>query len=120
GMQYMTGAIRVKAATDPEPVRYNATLKENPRTKTKEYTPERRFVEDNGDRYVEEHQLGTLFVPSTGTIMIALSLNFALLVVWLAACWPILRFSLSHALLLTAVGTLVTMLAGMPLLFKPN
>lgn len=120
GGQYMTGAIRVKGPNDPEPVRYNAVLKEEPNTKRKTYTQDRRFVEDKGSRYVEAHQLGTLFIPSTGTIVISLLLNFLLLVVWLAACWPILRFSLTHALIFTAALTAVTMLAVLPVLFKQN
>lgn len=118
--QYMTGAIRVKGPDDPEPVRYNAPVKERPNTKMKEYTQERRFVEEKGDRYVEAVQIGTLFVPSTGTIAVSLLLNFLLLVTWLVVAWPVLRYSFPHALALTAAGTLVTMLAVMPLLFKFN
>ena len=120
GTQYMTGAIRVKGPDDPEPVRYNAILKDEPSTKRKTYAPERRFVEEKGNRYVEAHQIGTLFVPSTGTIVWSLLLNFLLLVVWLAACWPILRFSLVHALIFTAALTAITMLAILPVLFKQN
>jgi hypothetical protein len=115
GGQYMTGAIRVKGPSDPEPVRYNAKLKED-----KTYSPERRFEEDKGSRYVEANQLGTLFVPSTGTVVVALLLNFLLVVVWVVAFWPILRFSLGHALMFTAVLAVVTMLALMPVLFKQN
>jgi hypothetical protein len=118
--QYMTGAIRVKATDDPEPVRYNALLKEEKPKSKPEYKEDRRFVEENGSRYVESHQLGTLFVPSTGTIALALLLNIALGVVWLVAFWPILRFSLAHALIFTGAFTLLTMLAVMPVLFKQN
>jgi hypothetical protein len=80
---YMTGAIRVKGPGDAEPVRYNALVNENPRTKSKEYAKERRFVEEKGDRYVEAVQLGTLFVPSGATVAVSLLLNFTLLVLWL-------------------------------------
>ncbi len=117
---YMTGAIRVKGPDDSEPVRYKAMVNENPRTKAKEYAPERRFVEEKGSRYVEAVQPGTLFVPSTGTIVVSLLLNFALLLMWLVVTWPVLRYAFIHALGLTAVGALVTMLALMPLLFKFN
>ena len=120
GAQYMTGAIRVKAADDPEPVRYYATLKEDTRSKEKMYTQERRFVEEKGSRYVEAHKPGTLFVPSTGTIMVSLLLNFVLLVVWVVAFWPILRFSLGHAIVFGLSLALVTMLAVLPVLFKQN
>ena len=120
GGQYMVGAIRVKGPTDPEPVRYNATLKDDPRSKTKTYTPERKFVEEKGSRYVEAQQLGTLFVPSTGTIVLALLVNFMLLVVLLVAFWPVLRFSLGHAVVLAGAFAVVMMLGIMPILFKQN
>ena len=120
GGQYMTGAIRVKGPDDPEPVRYDATLKEDPRTKEKTYTPETRFKEEKGSRYVEVHQIGTLFVPSTGTVMGALALNLMLFVVWLVAFWPLLRFTLVHALVFAGAFATLTMLGAMPLLFKQN
>jgi hypothetical protein len=120
GSQYMTGAIRIKGPDDTGPVRYNATLKEDPNTKTKTYTPEVKFEEEKGSRFVTADKLGTLYVPSTGTVVGALLLNFLLVVVWLVAFWPILRFSLSHALVFAASLAIVTMLAVMPLLFKQN
>ncbi len=124
-MRFMTGALRVKGPDDPDAVRYNAQLmkydEDNRRSvHTKAYASERRFVEDKGSRYVNEEPLGTLFVPSTSTIVGALFLNFALLLMWLVVTWPVLRYSFAHALGLTVVGTLVTMLALMPLLFNFN
>ncbi len=113
GGQYMTGAIRVKGPDDAGPVRYNAKLKED-----KTYHPERRFDEEKGSRYVEANRLGTLFVPSSRTVAVALLLNFALVVVWVVAFCPILRFSLGHSLMFSGVLVVVTMLALMPLLFK--
>jgi hypothetical protein len=120
GTSYATGAILVKGPDDPAPVRYNATMKEDPKTKTKTYTPELKFEEEKGSRYVLADSMGTLFVPSTGTVVGALLLNFMLVVVWLVAFWPILRFSLSHALIFTASLAIITLLAIMPLLFKQN
>ena len=120
GAQYMTGAIRVKGPGDADWVRYNATLKEDEKTKVKTYTPESRFVEEKGSRYVEVSQPGTLFVPSTGTIVLSLLLNGALLAVWVIAFWPVMRFSLGHAVLFAGALALVTMLAVMPLLFSQN
>ncbi|QJW96588.1 hypothetical protein [Frigoriglobus tundricola] len=118
GTQYMTGAIRVKAADDPEPVRYKVTLKEDPRTKTKTYKPDSKFEEEKGSRYVDAHQMGTLVVPSTGTVVLALLLNFMLMAVWLVAIWPVLRFSLGHAVVFAGALGLITMLAVMPVLFR--
>ena len=118
--RYMTGAIRVQGPGDAAPVRYNAVVTTAPGGKAKYYpdAQQRKFVEEKGSRYVETARLGTLFVPSTGTVAGALLLNFLLLVAWVAVVWPVLRFALGHALLLAAVGTLVTMLVFMPLLFK--
>ncbi|MBP3958838.1 hypothetical protein J8F10_26630 [Gemmata sp. G18] len=118
--QYMTGAIRVKAANDPEPVRYSAKVQESPGTKMETYTADRQFVEEKGDRYVNATQMGTLFVPSTKTLFVALLLNISLLLMWLVVTWPVLRYTFAHALGFTVVGTLVTMFALMPILFKYN
>ncbi len=118
--KHMTFAIRVKGPGDAAPVRYNVTIDEDPRTKSKVYAKEQRFVEEKGSRYVEALQLGTLFVPSTRTVLLSLLLNFALFVMWLVVAWPVLRFALGHALGIAAVGGLTTMLVFMPLLFKYN
>lgn len=121
--QYMTGAIRIKGPGDAAPVRYDATLKDDTRTKEKVYAERPRFVEEKGSRYVEaekEAQMGKLFVPSTGTIVGALALNALLFVVWLVAFWPVMRFSFGHALMFAAAMGLLTMLGAMPLLFKQN
>lgn len=120
---YMTGAVRIKGPGDAEPVRYNATLKDDMRTKEKVYSERPRFVEEKGSRYVEAeagNQMGKLFVPSTGTVFGALTLNAMLFVVWLVALWPVMRFSFGHALMFAAALGLLTMLGAMPLLFKPN
>jgi hypothetical protein len=115
GAQYMTGALLVKGPNDAQPVRYNAKLNED-----KTYPPELRFEEEKGPRYIKVGELGALYVPSTATVAVALLLNFLLIVVWVAALWPIMRFSLGHALMFTAVLAVVTMLGLMPILFKPN
>lgn len=123
GAAYMTGAILVAGPGEKDLVRYNATLKDDPRTKEKVYAERTRFVEEKGSRYVEaekENQMGKLFVPSTGTVVGALALNVALFVVWLVAMWPVMRFSFAHALMFAAAFGLLTMLGAMPLLFKPN
>ena len=121
GAQYMTGALRVKGPGDPEPVRYNAALKEGAPKENPSYaSQDRRFVEANGSRYVEAHLLGTLFVPSTGTVAGALALNFTLFAVWFIAFWPVLRFSVSHALIFAGAFGLLTMLTVMPVLFTQS
>lgn len=117
--QYMVGAIRVKGPNDAEPVRYNAKLKDD-----KSYPLELRFEEEKGSRYVpaiqKNNHVGALHVPSAATVFVALLLNFLLVAVWVVAFWPIMRFSLGHSLMFTAVLAVVVMLALMPVLFKQN
>lgn len=115
----MTGAIVVTPAGGA-PVRFDAELKEDPRTKQKTYFGEKRFVEAATGRYVRGDQPGVLYIPSTGVVVAALALNALLFVVFFAAFWPGLGFDLWHAVGLAAAFGLATMLLVMPLLFKPN
>lgn len=117
---YMTAAIRLKPTPEAEPVRFDAVLVEDKRSKAKSYAPDRRFMEERGSRYVEADQMGVLYVPSTGTVVLALFLNFLLFVVWFSAFWPILQYTRGHAFALTVLFGLITMLVVMPILFKPN
>jgi hypothetical protein len=119
GESFMVGAIRVKPAPDAEPVRFNAKLK--PSGIEYEGRPEeRQFVEEKGRRYVQAEHLGVLYVPSTGTVVVAMLINLLQFVVWFVAFWPILQFTRGHAFLLAVGFGLVTMILVMPLLFKPN
>ena len=81
---------------------------------------ERKFVEENGSRYVMHARPGVMHVPSGGVVAIALLLNFLLFAVWFVAFWPILKFNVGHSLGFTAVLGLLMMLLVLPLLFKPN
>lgn len=116
----MTAALLVKPDEGAQPVRFQAELKKDDRTGALNYTTERRFVEEGGSRYIKAEQPGVMYVPSSGVVVVALLLNLALFVVWFAALWPVLRFSLWHAVGFAVVFGLVTMLLVMPLLFKPN
>jgi len=122
GESYMTTAIRAKAGPDAEAVRFDAQLKETrPGVKTYAAGPEgRTFVEQRGSRYIQADQLGVVYVPSTGAIILALLINLLHFVVWFIVFWPILQFTRGHAFLLMTVFALVTMLLLMPLLFERN
>jgi hypothetical protein len=103
-------------------VRFNAQLK-NDRGSTVTYAAGLdglRFVEENGSRYIQAHQLGVVYVPSTGAIIVALFINLLHFLVWFIAFWPILQFTRGHSFLLMMVFALVTMLVVMPLLFEKN
>jgi len=118
----MTAALLVKADGDA-PVRFKAVVKKDDRTGAVNYVSdltERRFVEENGSRYIKHAQMGVMYVPSGAVVAVALLLNFLLFVVWFVAFWPILRFNWGHALGFATVFGLVMMLLVLPLLFKPN
>ena len=116
GTTMMTAALVLKTEDAPEPVRFDAELKKGA---TPEYTSERKFTDPAG-RYVKAEQLGVLYVPSTGVVVVALLLNFLLFAVWFAAFWPVMRYGWGHSLGFAAVFGLVTMLLVMPMLFKFN
>ncbi len=118
-LSYMTAAVRVSPGKDAEPVRLNAVLGRDKRSYAAG-AEGRKFVEDGGTRYVQADQLGTLFVPSTGTVVLALLINLLHFVAWFAAFWLILQFTPGHAFVLAAAFGVATMLLLMPLLFKPN
>ncbi len=119
GESYMTIAIKLKPDPNGDAVRFNARL--NPDKKSYAASAEgRRFDEERGSRYVHADQLGVLYVPSTGTIVLALFINVLHFVIWFAVFGPILQFTRGHAFVLAVSFGLITMILVMPLLFKPN
>jgi hypothetical protein len=120
----LTTAVVVKPEGAAEPVRFDVAFREDKRTGVKTYPPKgdeyRRFAEPNGSRYVMLDQPGVLYVPSTGTVVLALFINLMLFVVWFLAFWPVLRFGAGFSFLLTLAFGLLTMFAVMPVLFKPG
>jgi hypothetical protein len=121
GESYMTGAILARPGPEAEPVRFDATTREQGSRVNYVTGPEgRQFKEKGGSRYVQADQLGVVYEPSTGAIVLALLINLLHFVVWFAAFWPILQFTRGHAFILATVFALVTMLVVMPLLFERN
>jgi hypothetical protein len=116
---YMVGAIRVKPDPNADAIRFDAKLAADKKTYAGGIEG-RRFDEEKGSRYIQADQIGTLFVPSTGTVVLALLINLLHFVVWFVAFWPILQFTRGHAFVLTVAFGLFTMILVMPLLFKPN
>jgi hypothetical protein len=120
----LTAAVRLKPDEKADPVRFNAVFREDQRTGTKTYPPkgseDRRFEEEKGSRYVMLDQPGVIYIPSTGAVILALLINLGLFVVWFVAFWPVLRYGAGFSFLLTLAFGLITMLAVMPVLFKPG
>jgi len=120
---YMTAALKVKPDEGGDVIRFNAKLAADKRTYPKGANGQRavvQFVEDKGSRYIQDDQVGVMFVPSNSTVFLAILINALHFVAWFAAFWLILHFTPGHALAFTALFGLVTMLLVMPLLFKPN
>lgn len=121
GNNVMTGGLRVTLPGSAEPVRFDAEIKQEASGATVYASAtDRRFSETTGSRYIFGNQLGVVYVPSTGSVIVALFVNLLHFVIWLAAIWLILRFTFGHALLFTFAFGLATMLLIMPLLFEPH
>ena len=119
GVSYMTAAIKMKPAPELEPIRFNAQLSKDKRTYVN--SPDgRKFIEERGSRYVNADQLGVVYVPTTGTVVVALFINFMHFVVWFVAFWLVLQFSRGHSAIMAGSFGLITMLLVLPLLFGPN
>jgi hypothetical protein len=110
---YMTVALLVPEGD--RKVRFDAVLNGDTYA-----TPERRFVEEGGSRFIDGTNPRLMAVPSSSAFVLALALNAAHFLVWLVAFWPILRYSLGHALMLTILFGGVTMVVVMPMLFQMN
>jgi hypothetical protein len=120
--EMMTAAL-VVPDEGGHPVKFKAQLRKDDRTGAMNYISdqnERRFVEENGSRYIMHARPGVMHVPSSAVVATALLLNFTLFAVWFVAFWLILRFNPGHALGFTAIFGLLMMLLILPLLFKPN
>jgi len=82
--------------------------------------PERFYREPDGKRYLEGTDPQRMVIPSAGAYATALALNAGLFLVWLAAFWLVVRFSIGHSLGLTAVFGGIVLFVVMPLLFNSN
>jgi hypothetical protein len=121
---YITAALKLKPEPNSDVVRFSARLSPDQRA----YVSDQegwRFDEEKGSRYIladkqTGHVLGVVYIPSTGTVVLALLINVLHFVVWFAVFWPILQFTRGHAFILAVSFGLIMMILIMPLLFKPN
>jgi hypothetical protein len=87
------------------------------------YPPEGQeflYVEQDGGRHLDGSNLRLMVVPNTGALIAAVLLNVMLFVVWFLAFWPVMRFTVGHALGLTAIFGAVSLFIVVPLLFEKN
>ncbi len=118
----LTAAVILKPDPAGPQVRFNAGFKEDARGKT--YFPKgndgRRFVEENGSRFVSLDQPGVLYLPSAATVFLAILINLGMFAAWFVAFWPVLRFGAGFAALMTVAFAVFTIFVVMPVLFKPG
>ena len=78
------------------------------------------FTQEKGSRYFTTSNLHHLFIPSTKALFFAVIFNLTLFLLWFGVCSYGLQFSIGHALGLTALFGIPTLLILMPLLFEKN
>lgn len=109
---------------DGKPVRYEAVMNDKQQYQGTKYT----FADKAGGRTIEMSrgleadpaEPLQVVSPSGGAVFLALGLNVLHFVVWFAIFWPVLRFSLGHALGLAFVYFAMSTVLLMPLLFQMN
>ncbi len=75
-----------------------------------------RYLEEGGDRFIIEDQLGTIISYRRGVLVANLLVNLVHAVLWFIVLWLILQFQWPHALLGAAVCWLVMTLGVLPFL----
>lgn len=114
---YMTVALEVKNGEGKG--RYDAELNDKGQYKS----TSAKVFRDRDKRFIEFGQSAVpsaIQAPSSGAFAAAVGLNLLNFVIWFAVFWPVMKFTLGHALGLATIFGGVTMLLLMPLLFQKN
>lgn len=122
GGGYITVAMNIEL--DGKKSRFDAEMRAETDARvvgSKSYSTENKlFKEKGGSRYLEGETPQQVFAPSSGTLFLAMALNISMFVAWFIAFWPILQYLTGHAIGLSLVFGVLTMVVLMPLLFKLN
>jgi hypothetical protein len=89
----MVVAVLIVEKGNKEPTRFDANL--SPDGKFQENS---RYEADGGRRYMDNNQMGKVYRKRSMAIMGNLFANFLHLALWIAVLWPIMRFTLGHAI----------------------
>jgi hypothetical protein len=108
-------ALLIKENGKDQPTRFEANL--DPKTGGFRPPEETRFEADGSKRYMDQSALGKVYRVRSMAVMGNLFANFLHLVVWVVVLWPIMRFSLNHAIGIGLLMWGVTMLIVQPALF---
>ena len=111
----MVVAILVKENGRDQPTRFDANL--DPKSGNFRPPEETRYEADGGKRYMDLSALGKVYRKRSFAYMGNFFANFLHLVVWVGVLWPVMRFSLGHAIGIGLGLWAITMLAVQPVLF---
>ena len=110
----MVVAILITEKGKEEPTRFNANIRPDGTFPPHEDT---RWQEEKGKRYMDHSGIGKIYRVRSLAYLGNLTANFLHLVLWVVVLWPIMRFTLGHAIGFGLVLWGVTMLAVQPALF---
>lgn len=111
----MVVAILVKENGKEQPTRFDANLE--PGSGNFRPPEDTKYEADGGKRYMDLSALGKVYRKRTLAYVGNFLANFLHLAVWVAVLWPVMRFSLSHAIGFGLILWAVTMLVVQPVLF---
>jgi hypothetical protein len=112
----MVVAILIQEKDKKEPTRFNANLTSDGKFRSEE---ESRYETDGGKRFMElQGGMGKVYRKRSWGVIANLFANFLHLLVWVAILWPIMRFTLSHAIGFGLILWALTMLLLQPALFS--
>lgn len=112
---FLVAAVEIKDGD--KPVRYDAEFDKNGKYLSRAPV----FREAGGRRFIEFGNVPSpIYVPSRGALFAALALNGLHFVVWFVALWPVLRYTVGHAIGGAIALGLFVMLLLLPLLFDKN
>jgi len=111
----MVVAILIKEKGHDQPTRFEANL--DPKTGNFRPPEETRYETDGGRKYMDLSGLGKVYRKRTLAYVGNFFANLLHLAVWVAVLWPVMRFTLGHAIGIGLVAWGFTMLVVQPALF---
>ena len=90
----MVVAVLIHEKGNKQPTRFDANLTSDGRFRTPEDT---RYEADGGRRYMDLNGMGKVYRRRSMPILGNLFANFLHLAVWVIVLWPVMRFTLGHA-----------------------
>lgn len=91
----MVVAVLIYEKGSKEPTRFNANLTDDGKFRQ---TDETRYEADGGKRYMDLNGMGKVYRKRSMAILGNLIANLLHLAVWVAVLWPVMRFTLGHAI----------------------